>query len=170
MKAFVNYLAANKFFKARLLKDMRKVIDILSDPDCEVLRPICVDYNLIEVNSGKCWSIKERKLLTNAIPEEKIGLMNPRAFTKFDPRQDPDSKYFREILQNSSTEAEIGSFCEDFLKLLHFNQKRHKDKVPCLIGDANSGKTTVVSFNQSLGSSTTPTLPLLQNREPLTRQ
>ena len=36
----------------------------------------------------------------------------------------------------------MNEFSEDFLKLLHFNQKRHKDKVPCLIGDANSGKTS----------------------------
>ena len=40
VRAFINSLAANEFFKARLLKDMRKIIDILSDPDCEVIRPI----------------------------------------------------------------------------------------------------------------------------------
>ena len=38
VKAFINCLAANESFKA-------KVIDILADPDCEVIRPICVDYN-----------------------------------------------------------------------------------------------------------------------------
>ena len=157
VKAFINCLAANEFFKARLLKDMRKVIDILSDPDCEVTRPICVDYNLIEVNSGECWSIEERKFSKNAIPEEKIGLMTPRAFTKFDPRQDPDPNYFHEILQNSLTEAEIGSFCEDVLKLLNFNKKRHKDRVPCLVGDANSGKTSL--FLPILGLFITATLP-----------
>ena len=44
---------------------------------------------------------------------------------------------------------EIGEFCEDFLKLLNFNKKCHKDKVPCLIGDANSGKTSL--FHPILG-------------------
>jgi energy-coupling factor transporter ATP-binding protein EcfA2 len=34
-------------------------------------------------------------------------------------------------------------FCEDFLRLLHHNQKRHKQKVPCLIGEADSGKTSL---------------------------
>ena len=43
----------------------------------------------------------------------------------------------------------MNEFCEGFLKLLHFNQKRHKDKVPCLIGDANSGKTSL--FQPVLG-------------------
>ena len=30
----------------------QKVIDILADPDCEVIRPFVVDNNLIEVNKG----------------------------------------------------------------------------------------------------------------------
>lgn len=143
VKAFINCLAANESFKSRLLKDMRKVIDVLADPDCEVIRPICIDYNLIEVNSGQFWSIKERRFVTNSIPEEKIGLVTPRAFVKYDPSKQPEPKYFREILQNSLTEDETGEFCEDFLRLLNFNKKRHKDRVPCLIGDANSGKTSL---------------------------
>lgn len=143
VKAFINCLAANESFKSRLLNNMRKVIDVLADPDCEVIRPICVDYNLIEVNSGQCWSIKDRCFLSNPIPDEKIGVVTPRAFAKYDPSKQPDGKYFREILQNSLTEVEIGEFCEDFLRLLNVNKKRHKDRVPCLIGDANSGKTSL---------------------------
>ena len=143
VKSFINCLAANESFKSRLLQDMRKVIDVLADPDCEVIRPICVDYNLIEVNSGQCWSIKERCFLSSPIPEEKIGLVTPRAFVKYESSKEPDAKYFREIVQNSLNEAEIGEFCEDFLRLLNFNQKRHKDRVPCLVGDAKSGKTSL---------------------------
>ena len=51
MKAFADSSAANESFKARMLRDMKKVIDILADP--EAIRPIVVDYNLIEVNEGK---------------------------------------------------------------------------------------------------------------------
>ena len=59
MKAFANSLAANESFKARMLKDMKKVIDILADPNCEVICPIVFDFNLIEVNEVKCWSVSE---------------------------------------------------------------------------------------------------------------
>ena len=45
MCIFINSLAANKLFKVPLLKDMRKIIDILSDPDCEVICPISIDDN-----------------------------------------------------------------------------------------------------------------------------
>ena len=41
------------------------------------------------------------------------------------------------------------AFCEDFLRLLNHNQKGHKQKLPCLIGDANSGKTSL--FQPLLG-------------------
>ena len=69
MKVFINSLAANETFKDRLLKDMRKVSEILSNPHCEVIRPLFVDYNLIEVNDGQCWSIKDRRLVDNAIAD-----------------------------------------------------------------------------------------------------
>ena len=53
VEAYVNGLAANELFKARLLKDMKRVIEILANPFCEVIRPLRVDYNLIEANDGR---------------------------------------------------------------------------------------------------------------------
>jgi len=49
---------------------MRKVIDVLADPDCEIIHPICIDYTLIEVNSGQCWSNKERYFPSSPIAEK----------------------------------------------------------------------------------------------------
>ena len=37
VEAYVNGLAANELFKARLLKDMKRVIEILANPFCEVI-------------------------------------------------------------------------------------------------------------------------------------
>ena len=123
VRVFINSLAANEFFKARLLKDMRKIIDILSDPDCEVIRPISIDYNLIEVDGGHCWSIKERRFVNNPIADEKMGVISLRAFTRYDPDEEPDLKYFKEILENSLSQAKIREYCEDFLKLPTFNKE-----------------------------------------------
>lgn len=143
VKAFVNSLAANESFKARLLKDMKRVIDLLADPDCQVIRPIVVDYNLIEVKERHCWSVSERKFVRNAISEDKVGLVTPRAFSHYDPYKVPQPKYFQEVLENSLTEEQIGLFCEDFLRLFNFNQKKHKERVPCLVGEPDSGKTSL---------------------------
>ena len=38
---------------------------------------------------------------------------------------------------------EIQIFCDDFLKILNYNKKQHKDKVPCLVSEANSGKASL---------------------------
>jgi hypothetical protein len=142
-RVFVSTLASNEHFKARLLREMKKVTEILADPYCEVIRPLTIDYNLIEVMNGQCWSIKEKKFIQNAIHETSIGLVSPRAYCKYDSSKPSDPKYFKEILENSLTESQIAMFCSDFLKLLEYNKKRHKDKVPCLVGDANSGKTSL---------------------------
>ena len=149
MEAFINTLAANETFKDRLLKDMRKVIEILSNPYCEVIRPLCVDYNLIEVNNGQCWSIKDRRFMDNAIADKDIGHITPRAFLPYDPTKELEAKYFKEILENSLSSVEVQLFCEDFLRQLNHNKKRHKDKVPSLVGAANSGKMSL--FQPILG-------------------
>ena len=81
--------------------------------------------------------------MRNAIPAEKVSLVTPRAFSQYDPLKVPQPKYFREVLENSLLEADIALFCEDFLRLLHFNKKTHKERVPCLVGEADSGKTSL---------------------------
>ena len=75
--------------------------------------------------------------------EGKIGKVSPRAFSTFDSMQEPDPKYFCQILENSLSPEEQSNFCKDFLKLLSYSKKKHKDKVPCLVRDANSSKTSL---------------------------
>ena len=92
--------------------------------------------------------------MKDAIQENKIGKVSPRAFSNFDSTQEPDPKYFRQILENSVSPEEQSNFCEDFLKLFSCNKKKHKDKVPRLVEDANSGKTSlffpISAFNKSM--------------------
>ena len=142
-RAFVNTLATNEFFKSRLLREMKRVIDLLSDPFCELFSPLTINYDLIEVKDGRCWSISRRDFVEDAIEEQQVGKISPREFCSFDSARDPDPKYFREVLENSLSPQEVAKFCDDFLKLLLYNKKQHKDKVPCLVGDANSGKTSL---------------------------
>ena len=106
---------------------MKKVIELLSDPHCELFQPLMIDYDLIEVNGGICWSIKKRAFVQSPINANNIGKISPRA---------PDPKYFKEILKNSLPPDEVANFCDDFLKLLNYHKKQHKDKVPCLVGKA----------------------------------
>ena len=80
LSAFVNCLASNKSFKGRLSRNIRRVIDILPDPNCEVIRPIRVDYNLIEVNATPAGPSKKRAFYKVPFHEKKTGLVTARAF------------------------------------------------------------------------------------------
>ena len=80
---------------------MKCVIDIVSDPYCEAIRPIRINYNLIEVNEGLCWSVKERKFIEQTIKDSAIGLVSPRPFCSYDSTTPPNPQYFKEILENS---------------------------------------------------------------------
>ena len=142
-RPFINTIATNEHFKLRLIREMKKVIELLSDPHCELFQPLMIDYDLIEVNGGICWSIKKRAFVQSPINANDIGKILPRAFCTYDSTKDPDSKYFKEILENSLSPDKVAHFCDDFLKLLNYNKKQHKDKVSCLVGEANSGKTSL---------------------------
>ena len=58
-RAFVNTLATNELFKPRLIREMRRVVELLGDPFCELFRPLSIDYDLIEVNQGVCLSLSD---------------------------------------------------------------------------------------------------------------
>lgn len=72
---------------------------------------------------------------------EQKGVVTPRAFVDFDRLKDPEPKYFEEILRNSLSFENIQQFCADFLAL--FRPREHKQPVPCAIGSADSGKTSL---------------------------
>lgn len=59
-RTFVNTLATNELFKPRLIREMKRVVELLADPFCELFRPLSIDHDLIKVNQGVCWSLKER--------------------------------------------------------------------------------------------------------------
>jgi len=142
-RPFINTIVTNERFKSRLIREMKKVIELLSDPHCELFQPLMIDYDLIEVNGGICWFIKRRAFLQSAINFNDIGKISPRAFCTYDSTKDPHPKYFKEILKNSLSPDEVAPFCDDSLRVLNYNKKQHIDKVQCLVCKTNSGKTFI---------------------------
>ena len=45
-------MAGHETFKSKLIRNMKIVFDLLSEPDREVILPITVECNLIYVNEG----------------------------------------------------------------------------------------------------------------------
>ena len=48
-KSFIITLATNEHFKLRLIREMKKVLELLSDPHCELFQPLIINYDLIEM-------------------------------------------------------------------------------------------------------------------------
>lgn len=96
------------------------------------------------MNAGWCWSFKQRRFLEHAIAHSEIGIRSPRAYIDYSHENiNPDPTFFKGIMTNSLCEEEIVRLCEDFIKLFECRAKEHKQKVPCLIGPSNSGKTSL---------------------------
>ena len=81
--------------------------------------------------------------MSSPIKESDIGKESPRAFIEYEHTKEPDPGYFKEILENSLSQLEIAHFCAYFIRLFTCRIKQHKEKVMCLIGEPNSGKTSL---------------------------
>ena len=104
---------------------------------------LTINYDLVEVRDGWCYSIPNRKFIKDAIQDPSIGKITPRAFVDYDHTKNSEPGYFQAILENSLDEVEISHFCEYFLRLLNHGGEQHKERVLCLIGEPNSGKTSL---------------------------
>ena len=143
VKQFLSLLGNSEHFKETIVKHLNKLDSILGDPESEFPRQLRINYDLIEVSDGFCFSISERKFVENAIRESEVGRETPRAYVEYKHNKAPEPRYFKEILENSLSNTEVQFFCEYFIRLLHYGAKQHKEKVLCLIGEPNSGKTSL---------------------------
>ncbi|KAL9976809.1 hypothetical protein ACROYT_G014143 [Oculina patagonica] len=55
IKAIVNSLAANKSFKSRLVRDMNRVVDLLRDSDCKLIRPSTTISQRLTKHTAGLW-------------------------------------------------------------------------------------------------------------------
>ena len=125
------------------MKHLNKLDSLLSDRESEFGKQLKINYDLIEVLDGWCFSISRREFVENAISNLDIGRESTRAFVAYRRDKSPDVTFFKEILENSLSEDEIGHFCEYFIRRLNYRTKQHKEKVLCLISKPNSGKTSL---------------------------
>ena len=120
-RAFVNTLATNEFFKSRLIREIKKVTDLLVDPYCEMFTTLTVDYDLIEVNNGCCWSIETRFRLR--CYSHQIGKVSSRTFVRLTQREEiPLTQVLQRRSRKQSQTAgwpnsvTISSSCSDTIK------------------------------------------------------
>ena len=57
VKKFLSLLGSNDKFKDTIIKHLNKLVEILGDRECEFMKQLRINYDLIEVNGGWCFSI-----------------------------------------------------------------------------------------------------------------
>ena len=150
VKKFLSLLGSNDQFKDTIIKHLNKLVEILGDRECEFMKQLRINYDLIEVNGGWCFSISQRKFVLHPIKDTDIGKESPRAYMEYEHTKTPDPRYFKQILENSLNQLQMAHFCEYYIRLLNCRIKQHKEKVMCLIGEPNSGKTSLFTPITSL--------------------
>ena len=143
VKKFLSLLGSNDKFKDTIIKHLNKLVEIIGDRECEFMKQLRINYDLIEGNGEWCFSISQRKFVLHPMKDADIGKESPRVYIEYDHNKTPHPEYFKEILQNSLNELEMAHFCEYYIQLLNCRIKQHKERVMCLIGEPNSGKTSL---------------------------
>ena len=143
VKKFLSLLGCNNQFKDTIIKHLNKLVEILGNRECEFVKQQCVNYDLIEVNGGWCFSISQRKFVSHPIKSTKISKESPRAYIDYEHTKTPDPSYFKQILQNNLNKQEMAHFCKHYIRLLNCSTKQHKERVVCLVGEPNSEKRSL---------------------------
>ena len=123
VKKFLSMLGTSECFKETIVKHLNKLDNLLSDRASEFGKQLKINYDLIEVLDGWCFSISRREFVENATSHSDIGRESLRAFVAYRRDKSPDVAFFKEILENSLSEDEIGRFCEYFIRLLNYGTK-----------------------------------------------
>ena len=127
IKKFLSVLANNDQLKEIIITDFNKVESILADPECKFTQQLRINYDLIEVLDGWCFSLSQRRFVQNPIKE--IGKECPRAFVQYPHTKEPEAKHFQSILENSISPTGVTYFCEYYLRLLNHGIKPREEKV-----------------------------------------
>lgn len=145
--SYLNKLLTNEPIRPKVLKHFPLLLKVLSHPACAIIRQIQFDLDLIEVSNGYCFHIPTRSFVPCPIPEEKRGILSPRAFTPYDCSKAPVPGFFEEGILNSFAEVGVRvNFLNKFYQCLMALRMPHKVRKLVVAGPKDSGKTSWASI------------------------
>ena len=142
---YINKILQYDHLAPILLGHAKPVIEILENAACSIINQLVIDYDLIEVNDGRCWKISTRKFIDMPYDESQLGIITPRMFCEFDSREEPKPEYFKTSILNSFPQPQQYSvFLNKWYQLLL--HQGMPQKIPKLLtwGSRDSGKSTWV--------------------------
>ena len=108
VESYVNKMMVSDVIGEYLVKFCRKIIEIMSHHECELIPQIRFNWDLIEVRDGYCLSIRKRDFTECPIHTIDIGKIFPRAYASYyncKEDLDPAPSYFQQSIENSFSES-----------------------------------------------------------------
>lgn len=108
---------------------------------------IKIDYDFIEVSDNRYLKLSSRAFVGCPFDEEEFGFISPRAFQVFDSSKNYDGGFFRNAIQEwfPNLEDKV-DFLNKFYQCLLVHQLPHKTRKMVLVGESDSGKSSLVNI------------------------
>ncbi|XP_066929136.1 uncharacterized protein [Clytia hemisphaerica] len=139
---FIHFILGNDDVANTISQHVQQIISLLSVKTCRIIKPISIDYNFIEVTPhGTCFNIAKKCFELE--PRDLKG--SPRAFVKYayDANKRPYPEPFIKGVENSFGNPVVRKrFYKKYYQLLVHKQFPHKETKLCLVGPADSAKTS----------------------------
>ena len=151
VEQFVHAVLSNKRMADLLAPQVNQIASILSNKGCQIIKQLTIDHNLIEVKPFRtCFNINRKMFVESPLPDDQVGNVTPRTYVSYTHEKDkmPYPKKFVEAIENSFEDPdEMLHFVKKYYQLLCHGEFPQKTKKLCLVGEINSGKTSLfVSF------------------------
>ena len=145
-EAYLNKLLVSPVMREGILKHYQMLLRLMKNRECEVFPQISFDFNLIEVEDGKCFKINERKFVETPSGEEQKGKISPRMFMSYDPNKNPDAGHFKDGILNSFPDLTVRiKFLNKFYQCLLAHRMEQKVRKLVVHGPKDSGKSSWVN-------------------------
>ena len=144
VESYVNKMMVSDVVGEDLVKLCRKIIEIMSHHECELIPQIRFDWDLIELKDGYCFSISKRDFIECPIETRDIGKISPRAYAPYyNCKEEPVHLYFKQSNENSFPNLSTKiNFLNKYCQCLTVNKFPHKCPKLVVAEPRDSGKST----------------------------
>ena len=147
VESYVNKMMVRDVVGEDLVKFCRKIIEIMSHQECELIPQIRFNWDLIEVKDGYCFSISKRDFIECSIETRDIVKISPRVHAPYyNCKEETVHLYFQQSIENSFPNLSTKiNFLNKYYQCLTVNKFPHKCPKLVVARPRDSGKSAWAS-------------------------